>query len=529
MIRRNAKTKPLDFPEPVSGGTRPQDAALQQDEDLFFKAFRFSPECQLVSRLDDKVVLAASDVLCRLWGTTAEEVVGRPGPQFMGWLDERDRMGFLHQLKDRGECLDHDAMLRLADGREMHFTVSSRLCTVGGVPCVFTVMRDQTERRRTEAVAARLAAIVESSDDAIIGKDLNGILTSWNKAAERMFGYLETEMVGQSIMRIIPADRQDEERQILGMIRRGGNVANFETLRQRKDGSVFHVSITASPIRNPAGAVIGASKVARDITHRKNTERSLRESEEKVRQLNAGLERRVRERTAQLEAANRELEAFSYSVSHDLRAPLRAMNGFAGLLLREHGGELRGEARRYLERILNGSRQMGELIDDLLAFSRLSRQPLTLHPLDMRDVVDDALKELLPEREGRGVDIRIGPLPPCSGDPALLRQVWVNLISNALKYSRPRTPAVIEIGSGALDGVTFYFVRDNGTGFDMAYAHKLFTVFQRLHGAEEFEGTGVGLAIVHRIIIRHGGKVWAEAELDRGATFRFTLGGGGPA
>ena len=226
----------------------------------------------------------------------------------------------------------------------------------------------------------------------------------------------------------------------------------------------------------------------------------------------------------QLESANKELEAFSYSVSHDLRAPLRAVNGFAAILLEEFGPHLPAEARRYLERINNGGKRMGELIDDLLAFSRLGRQPLGRRPMSMARMVQDALYELIPQREGRKIDIRIGALPDCLGDPALVRQVWVNLLSNAIKYTRGRAVAEIEIGSTSWTGEDVYFVRDNGTGFDMKYADKLFGVFQRMHRTDEFEGTGVGLAIVHRIVQRHGGRVWAEAEQDRGATFHFTLG-----
>ena len=229
------------------------------------------------------------------------------------------------------------------------------------------------------------------------------------------------------------------------------------------------------------------------------------------------------ERTAQLESANKELEAFSYSVSHDLRAPLRAVNGFAGIVVEEFGPQLPPEGRRYLERIRHGSEQMGVLIDDLLAFSRLGRQPLRRQPVDMARLVQTVLEDLAPQREGRRIEILARELPECWGDPALLKQVWVNLVSNAFKYSRGRDPAVIEIGWTGDHGERAYFVRDNGTGFDMQYAHKLFAVFQRLHRADQFEGTGVGLATVQRIVHRHGGRVWAEAEEGRGALFRFTL------
>ena len=375
-----------------------------------------------------------------------------------------------------------------------------------------------TERKQAEEAASRLAAIVQSSDDAIVGKDLRGIVTSWNAGAEYLFGYRASEMIGQSITRIIPPERQAEEADILGRIGRGEIVRHFETVRLRKDGSALDVSVTVSPIKDPAGKVIGASKVARDITER-------RKAEDTIRQLNAGLEQRVIERTAALEAANKELEAFSYSVSHDLRAPLRAVDGFSQAVLEDFGPQLPEAGQRYLLTIREGAQKMGALIDDLLTFSRLSRAALNKQEVDADKMVRGVIDDLRPLQEGRRIELRVGELPSCEGAPALLRQVWVNLVSNAFKYTQKREIAVVEIGcEPAPEGVA-YFVRDNGTGFDMRYANKLFGVFQRLHRAEEYEGNGVGLALVQRIIHRHGGRVWAEAVVDRGATFYFTLKG----
>jgi signal transduction histidine kinase len=234
---------------------------------------------------------------------------------------------------------------------------------------------------------------------------------------------------------------------------------------------------------------------------------------------------KVKEANQQLEAANKELEAFSYSVSHDLRAPLRAVDGFSQAVLEDYGQQLPEEGRRHLQTIRAGAQRMGALIDDLLAFARLSRQALNKRTVDTGGLVREALEELAPQREGRQVEIRTGELPPCQGDRALLKQVWVNLLSNALKYTRQNPRAVVEIGHELRSGEGVYFIKDNGTGFDMQYAHKLFGVFQRLHRMEDFEGTGVGLAIVQRVINRHGGRVWAEAAVDRGATFYFTLEG----
>jgi PAS domain S-box-containing protein len=386
-----------------------------------------------------------------------------------------------------------------------------------GKPLKYVAIRaDITERKRIATAAAQLAAIVESSEDAIIGKDLRGLVTSWNRGAEKVFGYGAAEMVGRSITQLIPDDRNDEEARILDKVRRGLVVGHFETVRVRKDGERIDVSVTVSPIRDAEGRVIGASKVARDITRQKSAEAA-------VMRLNSSLEQRVAERTAQLEAANRELEAFSYSVSHDLRAPLRAADGFSQAVLEDFGPLLPDEGKRYLRTIRLSTQRMGDLIDDLLAFARLSRQELSSRPIDTDTLVRDTLEELGPSRSGRRVDVEIGALPVCIGDPAMLRQVWLNLLSNAFKYTQRREHAKIEIGCARADDGEAFFVRDNGTGFDMRHAGKLFGVFQRLHRSDEFEGTGVGLAIVQRIVHRHGGRVWAEAAVDRGATFHFTV------
>ncbi len=274
----------------------------------------------------------------------------------------------------------------------------------------------------------------------------------------------------------------------------------------RPDGTIRVLHSQGEVVADENGQPLKMIGVCQDVTERKQ------------------LEQRIAERTAQLEDANRDLEAFSYSVSHDLHAPLRAINGFSRILQKDYGPHLSPDARRYLSMIRDNTQRMGKLIDDLLAFSRLGRQPLRKETVSPAGLVRHALIDLRPEREGRRVEISVRDLPACQADPALLHQVFVNLLSNALKFTRKREVAVIEIGCREEGGERIYFVKDNGVGFDMRYADRLFEVFQRLHRAEDYEGTGVGLALVQRIIHRHGGRVWAEAEVDRGATFFFTFG-----
>jgi hypothetical protein len=240
---------------------------------------------------------------------------------------------------------------------------------------------------------------------------------------------------------------------------------------------------------------------------------------------NARLERNVRERTAELEAANKELDAFSYSVSHDLRAPLRMVTGFATILAQGHGAQLSPEAHGLLERVISGAKRMERLIEDLLQFASLGRQPLSKRTVHVDTVVREVLREIGKEDADRHIDVRVGSLPAVVGDASLLQQVFANLLSNAFKFTRGRAAATIEVGCQRLNDETVFFVRDNGAGFDMQYATRLFGVFQRLHTQEQFAGTGVGLSLVQRIVLRHGGRIWAEAEVDKGATFYFTLAG----
>jgi len=285
--------------------------------------------------------------------------------------------------------------------------------------------------------------------------------------------------------------------------------------------AVFGTTVYDNFYFMPASDFLGPDRLGATLKHWVANLHSRHETERHIVHLNQSLTAR----TAELEQANKELEAFAYSVSHDLRTPLRAIDGFSRILIQEHSSLLPEQPLHYLQLVRDNVEQMNALIGDLLRFSRISRQPLSRGPVDLTELVQHCLEELKADREGRNIELVLAPLPPCEADAPLLKQVWLNLLSNAFKYTRKRDRARVEIGCATRDGETVYFIKDNGVGFDMQYAGKLFGVFQRLHAQEEYEGTGIGLALVQRIIHRHGGRVWADAQLDQGATFYFTLPG----
>jgi light-regulated signal transduction histidine kinase (bacteriophytochrome) len=293
----------------------------------------------------------------------------------------------------------------------------------------------------------------------------------------------------------------------------GGQASHAADIEIHRPDSVVPLEVWAAPVFDAAHQVRYAIAAFADVTEREAARRD-------IENLSAELEQQVEE----LQAANRELETFSYSVSHDLRAPLRAIDGFSRMLLEDYGASLDPEARRLLDVVRSNTQRMGRLIDDLLTLSRYGRQELHMTRVDMTALARAALEDLRHSDGGNGkTAVSIAALPAATGDASLLRQVWANLLGNALKYSRQSPAPRVEVDATVTDGRVEYRVRDNGVGFDMAYAGKLFGVFQRLHAAEQFEGTGVGLATVQRIVHRHGGRVWAESRVDEGATFYFTL------
>ncbi len=353
-----------------------------------------------------------------------------------------------------------------------------------------------------------LAAIVNSCDDAIVGKTIDGMITSWNPAAERMYGYRAEEILGQPMTILCPPDRAGEIKEILGEIAHGARVVHHETLRQRKDGRTVPVSVTISAIRDDHGKLVGASSIARDISE-----------QQQVRATAA-----LRHRAEDLERANHNLQAFTYSVAHDLRAPLRALSGFSAALMEDCGGELGEDGRHYAERIQAASGQMAALIDDLLLLSRVTQAQMHLQTVDLGAMVAGIAEELQRCSPDRHVRFTIQQPVPARADRSLIGTVLQNLVENAWKFTSGRHDATIEFAAAPSgDADVECYVRDNGAGFDPAYAGKLFQPFQRLHSTRDFPGTGIGLASVRQIVERHGGRVWAEGAVGEGATFHFTL------
>jgi PAS domain S-box-containing protein len=383
------------------------------------------------------------------------------------------------------------------------------------------------ERKRLEEIRYSLAAIVESSDDAIVSKDLNSIIQSWNRGAERIFGYTADEVIGKPITILIPPDHIDEEPAIIERIRQGERVEHFETIRRRKDGSRVEISVTISPIKDDRGHVIGASKIARDITQRKRDERALNEAREELVRSRSELESRVRERTIELQETIGELEAFSYSISHDMRAPLRSMQGYATILMQECGEALNPECRAYLQRIKSSGERMDRLIQDVLTFSRVSRSEFSLEPVDLDHLVR-GIAEAYPNLQPPDAQIIIEDrLPWVRGNTAGLTQCISNLLGNAAKFVAPGTRPHIRVWAESRSSaageapMVRLFIQDNGIGIPKQLQDKIFVMFQRV--SKKYEGTGIGLAIVKKAAERMSGRVGVHSEAGHGSTFWLEL------
>ncbi|MDB6019361.1 MAG: domain S-box [Pedosphaera sp.] len=499
------------------------EEALRESEERYRQLVEHSP-CGILVHDEGRVLFM---------NTTAARLLGAEMPsQIMG----RSVIEFIHpdyhqSVNERIRAVEAGQSVPFVEEKWVRLNGAVVDVAVAATPLHFhgdrerhaiqLIALDITGQKKNEAALhrseERFRLAVESvTDYAIFMLDTEGRVASWNTGAEQMTGYHPQEAIGRSVHELFGAEQLRVGQLALELERAvaEGRIEN-EDRCLRKDGSDYFMHWVITPVRDAEGRLTGYLKVARDITHRK-------EYKEQIERWNSELEQRVAERTAQLEAANKELEAFSYSVSHDLRAPLRHIDGFVDIL-QSQAGQLNEEGRQHLQTIADSARQMGKLIDDLLTFSRMSRVRMNKRMVNLASLVEETVRNAQRGLGDRQVEWVIGDLPQVEGDPNLLRQVLINLIDNALKYTRTRERTRIEMGANVTADEIVFFIRDNGVGFDMRYVDKLFGVFQRLHRTAQFEGTGVGLANVRRIIHRHGGRTWAEGSVNGGATFYFSL------
>jgi PAS domain S-box-containing protein len=384
-----------------------------------------------------------------------------------------------------------------------------------GKPRQYVAIRaDITERKRIEETLREQARVLDLGQ--VMIRDMDSRIVLWSLGSEKLYGYTRDEAMGQISYDLLRTQFPETLESIDQKLRSTGMWAG-ELVHLKRDGGTVEVASMWALHEDSQGKPARILESNTDITQRKADEREIQE-------LNDELEDRVSRRTAQLETVNKELEAFSYSVSHDLRAPLRHISGFTKMLEEEIGASLNPDARHYLDRIQTGTTKMGLLVDELLNLARVGRHVLRPQPTQMNVIVADVIAMLQPDSEGRQVEWLIADLPVVECDAILVKQVFQNLLANALKFTRSRSHVVVEVSWKEEDGQPVFMVRDNGVGFSMKYVAKLFGVFQRLHSSDEFEGTGIGLVTVQRIVQKHGGRVWAIAEVDKGAAFYFTLG-----
>lgn len=468
--------------------------------------------------LPDAVIITSLEGKILSWSRGAEALFGYSSDEAVGHI-QTDLLAAAGHVDcaepsnaENGALLTFETMRRRKDGSLVDVCVSLRpLRDPGGtINGIISTAKDMTNLkviRDSKMLRSRFGELLESMPDGIVMINQSGRVVFANSQAERQFLYEPGELIGRLIEELIPTRFRHKHvghrTNYFTQPRTRPMGAGLELFGLRKDGTEFPVEISLSPLKTGDGNLV--SSAIRDISDRKLFQKELQA------------------KNKALEVANEELEAFSYSISHDLRAPLRAMGGFARILEKQFDGSAPEEAKQAMGRIRENAAKMGKLIDGLLDFSSLGRRELSKRLVSPTPLARAVFDEMRADAGDRQIEISISEMPACEADPTLLRQVYTNLISNAAKYTRDRACAKIEIGWLQQNAEDVYFVRDNGAGFEMEYAQKLFRVFQRLHRSDQFEGTGVGLAIVHRIIERHGGRIWAEGKTEEGATFFFTL------
>lgn len=463
-----------------------------------------------------------------IFGYSKEESLGKEMASFL--IPERLREQYFKGMKryletGEGPILNQrvDMPALHANGKELLAELAVNVIPLFDPPIFTGTVRDITEQKKAESALreseAKLRAIVDTAIDAIITIEPNGSIVFFNKAAERLFGYASEEVIGKNVDMLMPAPYHEEHDTYLDNYLKTGIKKIIGIGREvqacRKDGGIFPIDLAVSEVQLDHRRLF--TGIIRDITERKK-------AEDEIALLTKNLEQRVEERTRQLEAVNKELESFSYSVSHDLRAPLRGIDGYSQAILEDYQDILDEAGKHYLKRLRGESQRMAELIDHMLMLSRLTRGELHPESIKLSDMVQEIAETLQSQDSARNVVFKIQGGLVAEADSHLLYATLQNLLDNAWKFTSKHPVAHIEFGAKQKDGETVYYVKDDGAGFDMAYSDKLFTAFHRLHSNTEFPGTGIGLATVQRVIHRHGGSIWAEGEVEKGATFYFTLG-----
>lgn len=474
-----------------------------------FAAIIENSDDAIISKNLDGIITSWNPGATKLFGYTREEIIGR-NISILIPSERLDEEPEIMRNIQQGQRINHYETVRLQkDGKRINISLTISPITDNNDQVIGASMiaRDITIAKEAERQNAMFAAIVESSEDAIVSKTLDGIVTSWNPAAERIFGYRADEMIGESITKIIPEDRMNEEPMIIARISSGERVEHYDTVRQRKDSSLVDISLTISPIKNPSGKIIGASKIARDITNRKQYEKKLQE------------------KNIELEQINKELNDFAYIISHDLKAPLRAIGTLSYFIKQDYKDKLGPEGTEQLEMLVGRVKRMNSLIDAVLEYSRLGRIKERLKEINIRQMIDEILATItIPP----GISVTHDKLPIILSEKVPLSQVFHNLISNAIKFM-DKPGGNVHIGYRELDGFHEFSVRDSGPGIDPKYFDKIFQIFQTLQPRDEFESTGVGLTIAKKAVEMKGGKIWLTSIPGEGSTFYFTWPKEGPA